>query len=122
MNDNQGTARMDAGTARMESAKAGPKKAGAVFASGQVIVLNGKNCVIESMISGSSGEAVVYKATIDGESYAFKLYKPNMPLSDTAKKVIAKIKDNPRDRIVKIYDFGCYDGQDFEVKDDSREA
>jgi len=113
--DKQGTARMDVGTARMETAKAGPKKAGAVFASGQTVVLNGRNCVIESTISGSSGEAVVYKASIDGEPYALKLYKTNMPLSDTAKKVITKIKDNPKDRIIKIYDFGSYDGQDFEV-------
>jgi len=82
-----GTARMDAGTARMQSAKANPKKAGVVFASGQTIVLNGKNCVIESTISGSSGEAVVYKVSIDGKPYALKLYKPNMPLSDTAKKL-----------------------------------
>ena len=111
----QSTARMDASTAKMETAKAGPKKAGAVFASGQTVVLNGRNCVIEGTISGSSGEAVVYKASIDGEPYALKLYKTNMPLSDTAKKVIEKIMDNPKDRIVKIYDFGSYDGQDFEV-------
>jgi len=110
------TEKMDKqGTARMESAKASPKKAGVVFSSGQAIILNGRNCVIESTISGSSGEAVVYKATIDGKPYALKLYKPNMPLSDTAKKVIAKIKDNPKDRIVKIYDFGSYNEQDFEV-------
>jgi len=109
------TDRMDAGTARMEPAKAAPKKAGAAFTSGQAIALNGRNCVIESTISGSSGEAVVYKATIDGEPYALKLYKPNMPLSDTAKKVITKIKDNPKDRIIKIYDLGNYNGQDFEV-------
>ena len=97
-----GTARMDAGTARMQSAKASPKKADVVFASGQTIVLNGKNCVIESTISGSSGEAVVYKVSIDGKPYALKLYKPDMPLSDTAKEVITKIKDKPRDRIIKI--------------------
>ena len=110
------TEKMDKqGTARMESAKASPKKAGVVFSSGQAIILNGRNCVIESTISGSSGEAVVYKATIDGKPYALKLYKPNMPLSDTAKKVIKKIKDSPRDRIVKIYDFGSYNDQDFEV-------
>ena len=77
--------------------------------------MNGKNCVIESTISGSSGEAAVYKAIIDGKPYALKLYKPNMPLSDIAKEVIDKIKNNPKDRIVKIYDFGSYNGQDFEV-------
>jgi len=67
------------------------------------------------MISMGSGEAVVYKVIIDGKPYALKLYKPNMPLSDTAKKVIAKIKDNPKDRIIKIYDFGRYNEQDFEI-------
>ena len=111
MNDNQGTARMDAGTARMDGNKGGAvTTATVVFASGQAIVLNGKNCVIDSTISMGSGEAVVYKVTIDGKPYALKLYKPNTPLSDTAKKVIAKIKDNPRDRIIKIYDFGRYIG------------
>jgi len=116
MNDNQGTDRMDAGTARMDGNKGGAATtAGVVFASGQTIVLGGKNCLIDSMISMGSGEAVVYKVIIDGKPYALKLYKPNMPLSDTAKKVIAKIKDNPRDRIVKIYDFGRYNEQDFEV-------
>jgi len=118
MNDNQGTDRMDAGTARMDGNKggaAGPQKAGIVFSSGQTVVLNGRNCVIDSTISGSTGEAVVYKVTIDGKPYALKHYKPNMSLSDTAKKVIAKIKDNPRDRIIKIYDFGSYNEQDFEI-------
>jgi serine/threonine protein kinase len=121
MNDNQGTARMDAGhtaagTARMDGNKSGTVTAsGVVFASGQTIVLNGKNCVIDSMISMGSGEAVVYKVIIDGKPYALKLYKQSTPLSDTAKKVITKIKDNPRDRIVKIYDFGRYNEQDFEV-------
>jgi len=123
MNDNQGTAgkdsgtdRMDAGTARMDGNKDGAVTAtGVVFASGQTVVLNGRNCVIESTISGSSGEAVVYKVIIDSKPYALKHYKPNMPLSDTAKKVIAKIKDNPGDRIIKIYDFGSYNGQDFEI-------
>jgi serine/threonine protein kinase len=116
MNDHQGTDRMDTGTARMGGNKAvAGTTGGVVFASGQTIVLNGKNCVIDSTISGSSGEAVVYKVIIDGKPYALKLYKPNTPLSDTAKKVIAKIKDNPKDRIVKIYDFGKYNDQDFEI-------
>jgi serine/threonine protein kinase len=110
-----GTDRMDAGTAKMTAATASPNKAGVVFTSGQAIVLKGKNCVIDSMISMGSGEAVVYKINIDGKPYAFKLYKPNMPLSDTAKKVITKIKDNPKDRVIKIYDFGRYNEQDFEI-------
>ena len=121
MNDNQGTARMDndrtvAGTARMDGNKGGSvTAAGVVFASGQEVVLNGKDCVIDSTISGSSGEAIVYKVTIDGKPYALKLYNPNTPLSETAKKVIAKIKDNPKNRVIKIYDFGKYNEHDFEV-------
>jgi serine/threonine protein kinase len=111
-----GTARMDAGTARMDGSKGGAvTSAGVVFVSGQTIVLNGKNCVIDSVISGNTGEAIVYKVTIDNRPYALKLYKPNTPLSDTAVKVITKIKDNQKDKVIKIYDFGKYNEQDFEV-------
>jgi serine/threonine protein kinase len=111
-----GTDRMDAGTARMDGNKGGAATtAGVVFVSGQTIVLNGKNCVIDSVISGNTGEAIVYKVTIDNKPYALKHYKPNMSLSDNAKKVITKIKDTPKNRIIKIYDFGRYNEQDFEV-------
>ena len=111
-----GTDRMDAGTARMDGNKGGAvTAAGIVFVSGQAVVLNGRNCVIDSTISGSSGEAIVYKVIIDGKPYALKHYKPNTPLSDTAKKVIARIKDNPKDRVIKIFDFGRYNEQDFEI-------
>ena len=77
MNDNQGTARMDnarmgdgtdrmdAGTARMQTTTASPQKTGVVFSSGQAVVLNGRNCVIDSTISMGSGEAFVYKVIID---------------------------------------------------------
>jgi hypothetical protein len=115
MNDNQGTARMDSGTARMDAgtarmtaATASPQKAGVVFAPGQSIVIGGKNCVIDSTISMGSGEAVVYKINIDGKPFALKHYKPNMPLSDTAKEILTKIRDEPKDRIIKIIDFGGY--------------
>lgn len=123
LNNEQGTARMDAGTDRMDAGTArmdGSQGAsqtggGTIFAEGQTIVLNGNNCVIESLISMGSGEAVVYKIKRDGKHYALKHYKPNMPLSDTAKKVLAKIRDNPKDRVVRIFDFGNYLGQDFEI-------
>jgi len=110
-----GTDRMDAGTARMGFNKGGAVTAGTVFASGQAVVLSGRNCVIESMISGSSGEALVYKINIDGKPFALKHYKLNMPLSDTAKEVLTKIRDEPKDRIIKITDFGSYNGQDYEI-------
>jgi alpha-tubulin suppressor-like RCC1 family protein len=111
-----GTARMADGTARMNTSQsASPAGVGTIFAEGQTIVLNGKNCVIEKLISMGSGEAVVYKMSIDGKPYALKHYKPNTPLGETAKKVLAKIRDNPKDRIVRIFDFGSYNGQDFEI-------
>ena len=114
--DTGGTARMDAGTARMDGSQGtSPAGGGTIFADGQTLILNGKNCVIEKIISMGSGEAVVYKINIDDKPYTLKHYKPNTPLSDTAKKLLTKIRDNPRERIVKIFDFGSYDGQDFEI-------
>jgi serine/threonine protein kinase len=116
MDDGQGTARMDAGTARMDGSQgASQAGGGTVFANGQTVVLNGNNCVIESLISMGSGEADVYKIQIDGKPYALKHYKPNTPLSDTAKKLLTKIRDNPKDRVVKIFDFGSHNGRDFEI-------
>jgi serine/threonine protein kinase len=116
LNDNQGTARMDAGTARIgASQSASPAGGGTIFADGQTLDLNGRNCVIEKLISMGSGEAVVYKIQIDGKPYALKHYKLNTPLSDTAKKLLTKIRDNPRENVVKIIDFGSHNGQDFEI-------
>jgi serine/threonine protein kinase len=123
LNDSQGTARlgdstarMDAGTARMDGDQSTSSTgAGVVFADGQAMVLNGKNCVIESLISMGSGEAVVYKVQIDGKPFALKHYKPNTPLSVTAKKVLTKIRDNPKDRVVKIIEFGKLNDQDYEI-------
>ncbi|MDR0313117.1 MAG: protein kinase [Treponema sp.] len=110
------TARMDAGTARMGGSQGTSlASGGTIFADGQTIVLNGKNCVIEKLISMYSGEADIYKIQIDGQFYAMKYYKPNMPLSDTAKNVLTKIRDNPKERVVRIFDFGSYNGQDFEI-------
>jgi len=111
-----GTARMDAGTARIGGSQgAGQTGGGIFFDEGQTIVLNGNNCVIENRISMGSGEAVVYKINMGKKPYVLKHYKPNTPLSDTAKKVLTKIKDNPKENIVKIIDIGNYNGQDFEI-------
>jgi serine/threonine protein kinase len=109
LDDSQITARIGG------SQGASPAPGGAIFADGQTVVLNGNSCLIESLISMGSGEAVVYKIQIDGKPYALKQYKPNTPLSSTAKNVLTKIRDNPKDRIVKIFDFGNYNGQDFEI-------
>jgi serine/threonine protein kinase/acetyltransferase-like isoleucine patch superfamily enzyme len=110
------TARVDGGTARVDGSQgASSTGAGVVFANGQTIVLNGKNCVVESLISMGSGEAVVYKIQMDGKPFALKHYKPNTPLSDTAKNVLTKIRDNPKDRVIRIYDFGKLNEQDYEI-------
>jgi len=123
MDSNKGTERMDTGTARMDAGTAriggyqviNPMSGGTIFAEGQTIVLNGNNCVIENLISMGTGEAVIYKIKMNNTSYALKHYKPNTPLSDTAKKVLAKIRDNPKEKIIKIIDIGNYSGQDFEI-------
>ncbi|MDR0312696.1 MAG: protein kinase [Treponema sp.] len=111
---NDGTARMNAGTAKL-SGNQGGKSTGELFTAGQTIILDDKNCVIEKMISSSSGEANVYKINIDGNPYALKHYKPDMPLSDTAKKVLTKIKNNPKNRIIEVFDFGRFNNQDYEI-------
>ncbi|MCL2067270.1 MAG: leucine-rich repeat protein [Treponema sp.] len=123
MDTSQGTDRMDPGTARMDAGTARiggihgtiPVGGGIIFAEGQTIVLNGNNYVIDSLISKGSGEAVVYKMKMNDKHYALKHYKPNTPLSDTAKKVLTKIRDNPKEKVVKIIDIGNYYGQDFEI-------
>ena len=102
MDSEAGTARMDAGTARMDAGtmrmdggstaraeSAGPMGI-VVFAKGQPLELNGKNCTIESIISMDSGEAIVYKITIDGKPFVFKHYKINTPLTEMAKKVLTR--------------------------------
>jgi serine/threonine protein kinase/uncharacterized protein YgiM (DUF1202 family) len=87
---------------------------GVVLATGQTIVLSGKDCIIENRIK-SSGEADVYTIKIDGDTYIFKHYHPDKPLSDTAREVLSRIKNSPHDRIIKIIDFGKYNNQDYEI-------
>jgi len=110
------TVRVDQGDATADvPAVAAKKMAGSIFAAGQTLTLNNRNCAIESVISDSSGEAIVYKVKIDGKPYVLKHYKANAPLSDTARKALTRIKDKPKDRVVRIFDFGNYNGQDFEI-------
>jgi len=91
------------------------KMAGSIFSAGHTLVLNNRNCTIESLISQGSGEAVVYKVKIDGKPYVLKHYKTDTPLSATAKKVLTRIKDKPKDRVIRVFDHGNYNGQDFEI-------
>jgi serine/threonine protein kinase len=100
----------------MQGLASDQKRTGEVFVDGQIIDLNGKNYTIESIISMNSGEAVIYKIkSMDGKSYVLKHYKLDTPLTDAAKEVIKKIKDNPQEKIVKVYDFGRHNEQDFEI-------
>jgi serine/threonine protein kinase/ankyrin repeat protein len=90
-------------------------KTGEVFTPGQVIEINNKACAIESIVSMSSGEAVIYKVKIDGWPFVLKHYKINTPLGDNAKEVLKKIKYDPKERIVKLSDFGRRYDQDYEI-------
>jgi len=111
-----GTDRIDSSTAIIGGTQtATVTGAGDVFAPGQTLVLNDTECVIESMISWGSGEAIVYKITINNRPYVFKHYKQSASLSDSAEQVLARIRNNPKDRVVKIIDFGRYNDQDFEI-------
>ena len=90
----------------------GQKKPDNVFNTGHVIQLRGKDYTIESLISENSGEAVIYKVTRNDNPYVFKYYKKNCRLPEN---VMAKIQENPQDRIIRIYDYGSYNDQDFEI-------
>jgi|GEM_PF-1374912 len=86
-----------------------------IFGTGQPLELNGKNCTVENIISMSSSEAVVYKITMDGKHYVLKHYKTEAPLTDDAVKVLEKIKGNPKNNVIHLYDFGKLGDQDFEL-------
>jgi serine/threonine protein kinase/ankyrin repeat protein len=97
----------------MQDDTSAEKKTGEVFTAGQVIELNGKNYTIKEMISMSSGEAVIYKISdTDGSQLVLKYYKPGYPLPSG---VLTKIKGNPRDKIIRVFDFGRHNDQDFEI-------
>jgi serine/threonine protein kinase len=87
---------------------------GLVLVPGQTIVLNGKNCTIEGQIK-ISGEATIYKIKMDGKTFILKHYRFDMPLYDTTKEVLSRIKNNPHERIIKIIDFGKYNNQAYEI-------
>ena len=90
----------------------GGKKPGKIFNLKDRVSLRGEDYTIESLISENSGEAVIYKVTSDGKPFVFKYYKPNCQLPE---KVMAKIRKNRHDRIIRVDDFGKYEDQDFEI-------
>jgi len=87
-------------------------KAGEVFTPGQVIEINGKNYTIESCISMSSGEAVIYKINADGKPAVLKYYNPGNPYPEA---VLSRIKANPKSRVIRLLDFGCRNNQNYEI-------
>jgi serine/threonine protein kinase len=113
------TSRIDSGTDRIDGTMRigaqGSNDSGEAIDAGKTIVLNGKICTVQSRLNRISGEALVYKVSIDGKPYALKHYRIDRPLSDTAHKALGRIKDRPKNRVVRIYDFGKYNGQDFEI-------
>jgi len=88
---------------------------GELFSPGQVIEINNKKYTIENIISTSSGEAIIYKVNRDGLPFVLKHYKISTPLSNNAKEVLKKIKDNQKDRIIKLFEFGRHNNQDYEI-------
>jgi len=90
----------------------GQKKPDNIFTPGQVIQLRGDDYTIDGLISQNSGEAVIYKVTSNNKPLVLKYYKQNYHLPE---KVIKKILGNPQDRIIRIYEFGNYNDQDFEI-------
>jgi hypothetical protein len=117
MSDN--TSRIDNSTARIDGTMRigtqGLNAAGEVFDIGKTIVLNGKTCAIQSRLNQISGEALVYKVSIEGKLYALKHYRFDRPLSDTAHKALSRIKVHPKNRIIRIYDFGKYNGTEVQT-------
>jgi serine/threonine protein kinase len=132
LNDDSGTVRLEEGsnTVKLQS-EGGAVSAGGVmpqqmamirdkatdhtgelFSPGQIIDINNKQCTIESVISMSSGEAVIYKITIDGKHGVLKYYKLG---TASPKTVLSVIKSNPKNKIVKLFDFGHRNNQDYEI-------
>jgi serine/threonine protein kinase/tetratricopeptide (TPR) repeat protein len=78
---------------------------------GHVIEINGVNYVIED--NGiKSGEAVIYKVNRDGNPFVLKYYNPE---NSFPKEVLSIIKANPSNRIIRLYDFGSRNNQDYEI-------
>ena len=131
LDDNQGTQRLDENqkTQRLngdsgsgdapipvqmpvQEAIADGKKTGEVFSPGQAIELNGHNYQVESLISMSSGEVVIYLIKSNGKMYVLKYYKIGYKFPEN---VLAAIKNNPKDKIIKLFEYGNRNGQDFEI-------
>jgi len=87
-------------------------KTGEVFTKGQDVEINGKKYAVEDCISMSSGEAVIYKVNADGKPAVLKYYNPGSPYPEA---VLSVIKNNPKSRIVKLFEYGRRNDQDYEI-------
>jgi len=74
--------------------------------------VNNNGYMILSPISTKGSEAVVYKAMKGGSDYALKLYKRDMALSETKMQALMQLQCP---YIAKLYDYGTYQDQPFEV-------
>ena len=116
--DDESTQRLDDNNSNetdvqpVQEAFADGKKTGVVFSPGQLIELNGNNYRVDSVISQSSGEGVIYSISSNGKTYVLKYYKLGFKYPEN---VLAVIKNNPKDKIIKLFEYGSRDGQDFEI-------
>jgi serine/threonine protein kinase/ankyrin repeat protein len=108
----QGAAVKQAAQIMPEISTAAANKAGEVFSVGNVVELGGNNYIIDSVISMSSGEAVIYQISRQDKPYVLKFYKPGFSMPSN---VLTVIRDNPRENIIKLYEFGTYVGQNYEI-------
>jgi serine/threonine protein kinase/ankyrin repeat protein len=96
----------------------GGKKTGRAFKPGQVVELNMNDYTVDSEICSSSGEAIVYKISKDGKPYVLKYYRLGYPPADEMKgwkSVLTALKDNPSNRIVKLFEFNKHFDQYYEI-------
>ena len=115
-----GQGQSDSGTVRLDQEELnqnaitdeGSRKTGNLFANGHVIEINGGKYVVDSVISCNTGEGNIYKVIKDRKTFVLKHYKENFkpPVN-----VLEKIKSNPANNVIKVFEFGNFSGQWFEI-------
>jgi len=90
----------------------GSRKTADLFANGHIVELNGNKYIVDSVISWGTGEGNIYKVIKDKQTFVLKHYKENFkPPVD----VLEKIKSNPSNNVIKVFEFGNFSGQWFEI-------
>ncbi|MDR3199984.1 MAG: ankyrin repeat domain-containing protein, partial [Spirochaetales bacterium] len=114
--EDEATLRLEAGGAaekgEQKQAHAGGESSGEIFAAGQSIDIGGRQYIIKSVISRSSGEAIIYEVEQDGKIFVLKHYRKGYSLPAD---VVGKVKANPRGKLIFISDFGRRLDQDYEI-------